>query len=118
MKKLESLEKYVILPNVGFYGGFLFDGEDIARGEVHDEEEGYDFIVQQRIESGVLYTDISRKYTMPNGKEVREQSHQEVEVEKGQLLVFVEGLGFTISEHRMCTVDTAIEHYQVLKGGV
>ena len=29
MKKLEKLEKYVIIPNTRFYGGYVFDGEDI-----------------------------------------------------------------------------------------
>ena len=29
MKQLEKLEKYVITPNVRFYGGFKYDGEDI-----------------------------------------------------------------------------------------
>ena len=30
MKKLEKLEKYVIIPNTRFYGGYIFDGEDIV----------------------------------------------------------------------------------------
>ena len=29
IKKLESLEKYVITPNVRFYGGYVYNGEDI-----------------------------------------------------------------------------------------
>lgn len=116
MKKLEKLNKYVILPNVGFYGGFCFDGGDIALCDDHDTDEGYDFRVTQKIESSVLYTDIERVYTRKNGKQVRERSHQEVELEQGQLLVYVEGMGFTIPEYKMCTVEEAIGQYELLKG--
>lgn len=116
MKQLESLNKYVIEPNIGFYGGFVYDGEDIFLCDDHDKEEGYDFHVVQKIENNRLISDLTRKYTRANDKWVTEESHQEVEIEKGQLLVYVEGLGFAISEHKMCTVDEAMELYGLLKG--
>ena len=116
MKQLEKLEKYVIVPNVGFYGGYVYDGEDIMLCEDHDVDEGYDFKVIQKIVNDVLVTDVNREYVRKNGKKVSEVSHQEVEIEKGQLLVYVEGTGFTISEYKMCLIDEAIERYQILKG--
>lgn len=116
MKKLESLDKYVILPNVGFYGGFKYDGEDIFLCEDHDTDEGYDFKVTQKIENHRLITDITRRYERKNGNVVEEESHMEVELEKGELLVYVEGTGFTIPEYRMCRVEEAIEQYNLLKG--
>ena len=63
MKKLEKLDKYVILPNVNFYGGFVYDGQDVALCDDHDTDEGYDFKVRQRIEGGMLITDQERSYT-------------------------------------------------------
>lgn len=117
MKQLDKLEKYVVLPNVGFYGGFVYDGEDIFLCDDHDAEEGYDFTVSQRIVSDRLITDMTREYTRKNGKKVSEQSHQEVELEKEQLLVYVQGVGFTIPEYRMCRIDTAIEQYRLLEEG-
>lgn len=116
MKQLESLEKYVVVPNVGFYGGFKYDGEDILLCDDHDTDEGYDFKVAQKIVGDVLITDIERIYMRKNGKKVTEQSHQEVEIEKGQLLVYVQGVGFTIPEYRMCLIDKAIEQYNLLRG--
>lgn len=116
MKKLEALDKYVILPNVGFYGGFKYDGEDIFLCEDHDTDEGYDFKVTQRIEDHRLITDITRRYERKNGNAVEEESHMEVELEIGELLVYVEGTGFTIPEYRMCRVEEAIEQYNLLKG--
>lgn len=116
MKKLENLEKYVIVPNVGFYGGFVYDGEDIFLCNDHDTDEGYDFKVTQMIRDNVLITDIERTYERNNGKKVVETSHLEVEIEKGQLLIYVEGTGFTISEYKMCKIDEAIEQYELLKG--
>lgn len=115
MKQLEKLDKYVIVPNVGFYGGFLHDGEDVELCDDHDTDEGYDFRVKQRIEKDVLITDLQRSITRKNGKRVTESSHQEVEIEKGQLLVYVQGLGFTIPEYRMCQIDEAIGQYELLK---
>lgn len=115
MKHLEHLEKHVITPNVGFYGGFVYDGEDIALCDDHDTDQGYDFKVKQIIKNNVLITDSEKTYERDNGKKVSEKIHQEVEIEKGQLLVYVEGLGFTISEHKMCLIDEAIELYKILK---
>ena len=115
MKQLEKLDKYVIVPNVGFYGGFVHDGVDMALCDDHDTDEGYDFKVTQRIEKDVLITDIERTYERKNGKKVTERSHLEVEIEKGQLLVYVEGTGFTIPEYRMCRIDDAIGQYELLK---
>ena len=115
MKQLSSLEKYVVVPNVGFYGGFLYDGEDIMLFDDHDTDDGYDFKVAQKIVCDVLITDMERTYLRKNGKKVTEKSHMEVEIEKGQLLVYAQGVGFTIPEYRMCLVDKAIEQYQLLK---
>ena len=115
MKNLTRLDKYVITPNVGFYGGFKYDGEDIHLCNDHDVDEGYDFQVEQHIKDDVLVTDIKREYTLENGRKVKETSHMEVTVEEGQLIVYVEGLGFTIPEHGMCTVKEASELYQLLE---
>ena len=117
MKQLDKLEKYVVLPNIGFYGGFVYDGEDIFLCDDHDTDTGYDFTVCQKIVRHVLITDMTREYTRKNGKKVSERSHQEVELEKGQLLVYVQGVGFTIPEYRMCRIDTAIEQYKLLEEG-
>lgn len=114
MKQLENLKKYVVVPSVKFYGGFVYDGEDVDLCDDHDVDEGYDFKVRQRIESDVLITDMERTLLRKNGKEVREVSHMEVQIEAGQLLVYVEGLGYTIPENRMCTPEEAVEQLQLL----
>ena len=116
MKKLEKLEKYVIVPNVGFYGGFRYDGEDIFLCEDYEKEEGYEFKVTQKIEGNILITDLEKTFLWKNEKQVREVSHQEVELEKGQLLVYVQGTGFTIPEYKMCLIEEAMEQYEILKG--
>lgn len=112
---LDNLKKYVITPNVGFYGGYVHTGDDIALCNDHDTDEGYDFEVNQRIENNVLKTITYREVIMPNGKKVKETSHMEVELEEGQLLVYVEGTGFTIPEYKMCQLDEAIKLYELLK---
>lgn len=116
MRQLESLEKYVILPNVGFYGGYIHDGEDIVLCKDHDADNEYDFKVTQKIIDNTLITDIERTYSMKSGKKVTEISHMEVELEEKQLLVYVEGTGFTIPEYKMCVIDDAIKQYELLKG--
>ncbi len=116
MRTIESLDKYVIVPRLNFCGGFKYDGEDIFLCDDHDTDEGYDFTVKQSIVGGVLITDVTKMYTRKNGKKVTESAHQEVEIEEGQLLVYVEGVGFTIPEYNMCVIDEAIEQYRYLKG--
>lgn len=116
MKRIETLDKYVVTPNVGFYGGFVYDGEDIFLCNDHDTDEGCDCAVRQEIRNGVMITDLAREYTTRNDKKVKETSHLEVEIEKGQLLVYVEGAGYTIPEYRMCKVDEAISLYDILRG--
>lgn len=116
MRTIEKLDKYVVTPNVGFYGGFKWDGEDIFLCSDHDTDGDYDFQVTQSIRGGVLYTDLAREYKTNNDKLVREESHLEVELEKGQLLVYVEGVGYTIPEYRMSTIEEAIGYYDILRG--
>lgn len=114
MKKIEKLDKYVLLPNVGFYGGFIYDGEDIFLCEDHDVDEDYDFIVKQEIKNNILYTDLIRQYKA-QGKEIKEVSHLEVTVKKGDLIVYIEGTGYTIPETRLVTIQEAKDQYDLLK---
>ena len=116
MRELKRLDKYVITPNIAFYGGYIHDGEDIKLCEDHDMDDGYDLKVKQTIESDVLITELEREYTRKNGKTIKEKSYQEVEIEKGQLLIYIEGVGFTIPEYKMCKTDEAIRLYEVLEG--
>lgn len=116
MRKIEHLDKYVVLPNVRFCGGFIYDGKDIFLCEDHDEDEDYDFRVKQEIKNNYLITDIKREYTTAKDKKVKEASHLEVEIEQGQLLVYVEGTGYTLPELKMCKVEEAINQFNILRG--
>ena len=64
IKKLESLEKYVITPNVRFYGGYVYNGEDIELCNDKDEEEGYKVHIQDKIIDGHLIKQVEQEYTM------------------------------------------------------
>lgn len=116
MKKIKKLEKYLITPNVNFYGGFIFDGEDIDLCDDRDYEEGYRVHIRQKIENSVLVTRLEKEYERNNGLKVKEKSYMEVELEKGQLLVYVQGTGFVIPEYKLCTVDEAVNLMSILKG--
>ena len=52
---------------------------------------------------------------MRNGRKVSQKEHQEIELEPEQLLIYIEGQGFVISEYIMLTIDEAIEKYKLLK---
>lgn len=116
MKKLEDLTKYVITPNVRFYGGFIYDGEDIFLCDDTDEDEEYFFHVRQSIKNNILITDGEKEYKTLKEKKVKDKWHQEVEIEKGQKLIYLEGQGFTLSEYKMVTIDEAKDIYELLKG--
>ena len=115
MRKLEGLEKYVVLPNVDFYGGYKYDGEDIFLCDDCDESEERGIRITQRIESGKLISHIRKHYILRNGKKVTEDVYKETELDEGQLLVYVAEKGFVIPEYLMSTIDEAIEQYNLLK---
>ena len=132
MKKLEKLEKYVIIPNTRFYGGYVFDGEDInlcddtftdydkiknENGEL-EEKEVVNINVKQKIINSVLITDLTSKKIMRNGKIITEKSHMEIELSENELLVYVEGQGFVIPEYKMLKIDEEIERYNLLKSPI
>lgn len=117
MDKLESLEKYVITPNVNFYGGYTHNGKDILLCDDTDEdpEDEYKIHIVDMIKNNVLIKDIEKSYKMRNGKKVTQKEHQEIELDDGQLLIYVEGNGFIISEYKMVTIDEAKARYDLLK---
>ena len=55
---------------------------------------------------------------MRNGKTVKQKEEQDIELAENQLLIYVEGKGFIISEYIMLTIDEAIERYKLLKSPV
>lgn len=118
MNKITHLDKYILTPNISFYGGFIWNGEDIFLCDDHDEDKDYVFDVRQEIKNGILSTDLKREYATKKDKKIIEKSIMEVELEKGQLLVYVEGIGYTIPEHKMCEVEDAIEQFNVLRGEI
>lgn len=132
MKKLGKLEKYVIMPNTRFYGGYVFDGEDVDLcddtltdyDDVKKEDGSVEKVeilninVKQKIINGVLITDINSKKIMRNGKKITEKSHMEIELKNDELLVYVEGQGFVVPEYKMLKIDEAIERYELLKSPV
>lgn len=116
MRKLKELIKYVITPNVRFYGGFIYDGNDIFLCDDEEKDEDYKLHIVQKIVNNVLITDGEKEYKTLNGKQVKEKWHQEVEIEKGQKIIYLEGQGFTLSEYKMVTIDEAKDIYELLKG--
>lgn len=117
MDKIESLEKYVITPNVNFYGGYTHNGKDILLCDDIDEDLEYEHKthIVDMIKNNILIKDIEQSYKMRNGKKVFQKEHQEIELNDGQLLIYVVGQGFTISEYKMVTIDEAKARYDLLK---
>lgn len=117
MEKLKELEKYVITPNVNFYGGYTHNGKDILLCDDTDEDPEYEYIIHivDMIKNNILIKDIEKSYKMRNGKKVTQKEHQEIELNDGQLLIYVEGNGFIISEYKMITIDEAKARYDLLK---
>ena len=115
MRTLENLEKYVVLPNVDFYGGWKYDGEDIFLCDDCEESEERGIRITQRIESGKLISHIRKHYILRNGKKVTEDVYKETELDEGQLLVYVAEKGFVLPEYVMAPIEEAISQYELLK---
>lgn len=122
LKKLDKLTKYVIYPNTRFYGGYTYDGKDIELCDDSDlikNEKGKEVFkinVKQKILNGVLYTDINSTKTYKDDTKQFDTIHQELQLKKGQLLVYVEHQGFVISEYKMVTIERAKRIYDILGG--
>lgn len=117
MKKLEKLEKYVLVPNTQFFGTYFYDGEDI---ELHNESEEFKdekgkpevrLTIIDTIENGVF-----KKYKLvedlQNGG--REETKREFPVKEGDMLIFVMNEGFTKTHSKLVTIDEAIDLYKLL----
>lgn len=123
MRKLGSLEKRVIYPNVNFYGAYRHDGQDIYLCDDVDEdynEDGTKVVNRTEVEcyilNNVLYTNLKREYIIRGNQKVTEESKQSVELKEDELLIYLKGQGFIIPEYKMITIPEAIDLYNLIKG--
>ena len=110
MKQLEKLDKYVRVPDVNFYGAYFYDGEDI---ELHNETEDFEdtvLTIIDTIEDGVF-----KKYKKleVKSKKLVEESTVTYPLEKGQMLVYVENMGFT-EVKGLVSLEDAINRLKML----
>lgn len=119
MKKLESLEKVVEIPDTTFYGAYHYDGEDI---ELCDDEETVEegnestyIHVKDTIKDGVLYKEKTLKVKRPDGRYIVEETKSELPLDEGDMLIYVMYEGFVKTRTKMITIDKAIERYELLK---
>lgn len=117
MKKLESLEKYVRVPDTQFYGAYFYDGEDI---ELHNEEEIFNDN-EGNPENRLKIVDIVENGIFKKHKEfeslktgVKEYVDIEYPLQENEMLIFVMNEGFTKTKANMVTVDEAIERLKLL----
>lgn len=110
MKKLDKLEKYVRVPDVNFYGAYFYDGEDI---ELHNESETIDdktLTIVDTIENGIFH---KHKVLEVKDKGLVEITDTTYPLEKGQMLVFIENLGFT-EVKGLVSLENAINRLKML----
>lgn len=118
MKKLERLEKRVIYPDVQFYGAYVHNGENIYLCNDTDElDEDSKIEIENYIKDNVLYTNIKRQYKTVKGRMVTEEVNQTITVNKGEVLVYIQGSGFVVPEYNMITIPEAIDLYKLLENG-
>lgn len=117
MKKLESLEKYVRVPDTNFYGAYFYDGEDI---ELHNEKQEFKddqgnneiiLTIQDKVVNGVF----KKHKLFENIKTgVKEETYTEYPLKEKEMLIFVMNEGFTKTHTPMITIDEAIKRYKLL----
>ena len=120
MRKIEMLDKYVNLPDLQFFGGFIYDGNDIdldkdIQCEYDSEKEIGRSEIIDKIENNVLKKHTEKYFTRKNGKKIKEVSDTEFEIEKGQLIIFIPGYGYAIPQYKLGTIEEAISQYETLK---
>lgn len=121
MKKLESLEKYVLVPNTQFYGTYFYDGEDI---ELHNEVEEYKNDETGELEVRLTIIDkikdgIFKKYKLV--EDIKdggfEETKREFPIKNGEMLIFVMNEGFTKTHSKLIPIDEAIKLFDILRSG-
>lgn len=119
MKKLETLDKVVEVPDTTFYGAFYYDGEDI---ELCDDEETVEegnestyIHVKDTIKDGILYKEKTLKVKRPDGRCVVEETKSELPLDKDDMLIYIMYEGFVKTRTKMIPIDKAIERYELLK---
>lgn len=110
MKQLESLEKYVRIPDTNFYGAYFYDGEDIELHNETIEENGIELTIIDTIESGIF-----KKHKILKNKKTGliEETNTTYPIEKGKMLVFFQNIGFTETKG-LISLDDAIERMKLL----
>lgn len=110
MKKLESLEKYVRVPDVSFYGAYFYDGDDI---ELHNNTETIDdntLTIIDTIKNGVFHKHKELKVGKTNLIEITDTTYP---LKKGQMLVFIENMGF-VEVKGLVPLNDAINRLKML----
>lgn len=110
MEKLESLKKYVKVPDTQFYGAYFYDGVD---RELHNEtiyEDGYTLAITDIVENGIF----KKHKVLTDEKGLKEEEFVEYPLKDNEMLIFVQNIGFTKTTSPMITIDEAIERYKLL----
>ena len=110
MEKLESLEKYVKVPDTQFYGAYFYDGVD---RELHNEtiyEDGYTLTITDIVENGIF----KKHKVLTDDKGLKEEEFVEYPLKDNEMLIFVQNIGFTKTTSPLITIDEAIERYKLL----
>ena len=117
MKKLESLEKYVLYPNTQFFGTYFYDGEDIELHNAVEEFKDDDgnpeirLTIIDTIENGRF-----KKYKLVEDlkNDGKEEMTREFPIKEGEMLIFVMNEGFTKTHSKLISIDEAINLYSLL----
>lgn len=119
MKKLDSLEKYVRVPDTQFYGTYFYGGEDII---LHDEIEEFKDDENKNVEIRLTIKDtiengIFKKYKLVEDlkEKAKEETFREFPIKKGEMLIFVMNEGFTKTRTPLISIDKAIDRYKLLR---
>lgn len=115
MKKLESLEKVVPIPDTTFYGAYYYDGKDIELCDDTDNEGDTYIRVTDIIKDGIMYKTKTLKVKQKDGRYLIEETKSELPLNKGDMLIYVMYEGFVQTRTKMITIDKAIERYKLIK---
>ncbi len=110
MKKLESLEKYVQIPDTSFYGAYFYNGEDIELHNETNEVDGIELTIIDTIENGIFK---KHKILKVKSKDLVEETTITYPIKKNQMLVFIQNRGFMEVEG-LIPLDEAIERLKLL----
>lgn len=112
MKSIEKVRRYIVYPDLTAGGGIKIEKDTYFETQTENGK------VKQRFENGILYTDMTKEYTMSYKDEtieIKEHITKEEKFPVGAIIIWNEKEGYFLPKYLVCEPQQAIADLELLK---